>query len=183
MEAIVHDFLVALGEDPDREGLRQTPARVARSWRELVAGAQVDPRALLRNAIVEEAWDQLVLCRDIRFYSLCEHHLLPFFGRCHVGYIPRGQVVGLSKLARLVEVFARRLQVQERMTRQIADALQDALEPEGVGVVVEATHLCTAMRGVSQENVTMTTSVFRGRLEVHAPSREEFMSHLRRTRD
>ena len=181
MEKIIRELLFAVGEDPEREGLRRTPTRVAASMQELTSGYEKDPRKILLDAVFDLGHDQMVVCRDIRFYSLCEHHLLPFFGRCHIGYIPRGKVVGLSKLVRLVEAFARRLQVQERLTGQIAETINAVLEPEGVGVVVEATHLCMAMRSVQQDTSDIVTSSMLGRFEVHGPTREEFLQYVRKT--
>jgi len=183
MEKIVRELLLAIGEDPSRDGLRRTPIRFAEALRELTRGYHEDPHQTLREAVFDLAHDQMVVCRDIQFYSLCEHHLLPFFGKCHIGYIPRGHVVGLSKLVRVVNTFARRLQVQEQLTRQIAEAINVVLEPEGVGVVMEATHLCLAMRSVQQDSVGIATSAMLGRFEVHKPTREEFLHHVDRTRN
>ena len=164
-EAAVRELLSAIGEDPDRDGLRDTPARVARSYVELVAGLDQDPRDVL-TAVFEVGHDELVLVKDIEFWSMCEHHLVPFFGRAHVGYIPgpAGHVTGLSKLARLVDVFARRPQVQERLTTQIAESLVEVLEPRGVIVVLEAEHLCMTMRGVRKGGAKTITSAVRGQL-------------------
>ena len=164
-EAAVRELLIAVGEDPDRDGLKETPARVARSYNELLAGLDQDPREVL-TATFDVGHDELVLVKDIELWSMCEHHLLPFYGVAHVGYIPRadGFVTGLSKLARLVDVFARRPQVQERLTTQIADALTDVLEPRGVIVVIEAEHLCMAMRGVRKGGARTVTSAVRGQL-------------------
>lgn len=175
VERAVADLLDALGEDTSREGLRDTPARVARMYTELFAGLRSNPAEHLQR-VFKEDYDEVVLLRDIDFYSLCEHHLLPFQGRAHVAYLPKGRVVGLSKLARTVEAFARRPQVQERMTCQIADALMEHLEPKGAAVVVEAEHLCMKMRGVQKPNGIMVTSALRGVFKENASSRSEVMA-------
>lgn len=173
-------LLQELGETPDREGLVDTPRRVADSLRVLTEGYGVDPLDVIGDAIFEdEDYDDLVIVRDINFFSLCEHHLLPFFGRAHVGYLPRGRIVGLSKLPRVVDVFAHRLQVQERMTRQIAEAIDNTLQPDGVAVVVEARHLCMEMRGVEKQNSTTVTSCMLGTFRDDQRTRQEFMEHLR----
>ncbi len=164
-----------LGEDPARDGLVKTPHRVAKALRDLTAGYQEDPLAILRSALFEVDNEEIVLVRDIDFASLCEHHMLPFMGRAHVAYLPRGRVVGLSKLARVVDVFARRLQVQERMTTQIAQALQEGLEPAGVGVVIEATHMCMVMRGVKKPNAVTVTSAMFGAFRDDPATRAELM--------
>jgi len=176
-EAAVRELLIAVGEDPDRPGLRETPARVARAYAETFAGLGQDPAEILATTF-DEDHDELVLVKDIPMYSTCEHHLVPFHGMAHVGYIPGadGRVTGLSKLARLVEVYARRPQVQERMTRQIADALFDALKPQGVIVVIEAEHLCMAMRGIRKPGATTVTSAVRGIFRDSAATRNEAMS-------
>lgn len=179
VERAVREILGEIGEDPDREGLLGTPARVHRMYRELLAGYYVDPDRLLNNAIFEVDYSEMVLVKDIEFYSLCEHHLLPFTGKAAVAYIPRGRVVGLSKLPRIVEMFARRLQVQERMTQQIADFIQERLDPKGVGVVIEATHLCMVMRGVRKEAV-VTTAALHGLMQTRDRTRAEFLAHLER---
>lgn len=181
--AAVRELLAAVGEDPDRPGLQETPARVARSYAELLAGMGVDPAELL-TPVFDEHHDELVLLRDIQLYSVCEHHLVPFHGRAHVGYIPNadGYVTGLSKLARLVDAYARRLQVQERLTGQIADALEATLAPRGVVVVLEAEHLCMAMRGVRVPGTTTVTSAVRGLFRDNAASRSEALSFILRTR-
>src|SRR4051812_39843951 len=175
--AAVRELLLAIGEDPDRPGLQETPARVARAYAETFAGPAQDPYEILATTFAEDH-DEMVLVKDIPMYSTCEHHLVPFHGRAHVGYIPGedGRVTGLSKLARLVEVYARRPQVQERMTRQIADALADALKPRGVIVVIEAEHLCMAMRGIRKPGSTTVTSAVRGIFRDNAPTRAEAMS-------
>lgn len=174
-ERAIRDLLIALGEDPDREGLAETPRRVARMYEELFAGVRTDPSTHLRR-IFHEEYDEIVLLRNINFYSLCEHHLLPFHGVAHVAYLPDGNVVGLSKLARTVDAFARRPQIQERMTCQIADALMTHLQPKGVVVVVEAEHLCMKIRGVQKPDGTMVTSAIRGIFRDSAASRAEVMS-------
>ena len=168
-------MLLAVGEDPDREGLQRTPGRVARAYAELFAGLHEDPDRHLET-VFGESYDEIVLLRDIPFQSMCEHHLLPFTGRAHVAYIPDGQVVGLSKLARLVEGYARRPQVQERLTTQIADALMGRLKPKGAAVVIEATHTCMTMRGVKKPGATMSTSALRGLFKKDPRTRAEFMN-------
>jgi GTP cyclohydrolase I len=175
IERAVREILLAIGEDPEREGLKKTPSRVARSYRELMAGLRSDPRAHLKT-VFHERYDEIVLLRDIEFHSLCEHHLLPFTGRAHVAYLPAGRVVGLSKLARLVEGFARRPQVQERLTTQIADALMDELSPMGAACVIEAVHTCMTMRGVKKHGSVMVTSALRGIFKDNPPSRAEILS-------
>lgn len=167
-------LLVAIGEDPDREGLMETPRRVAGAMAQLTEGYWATPREVVGDALFEHAGEDLVLVRDIPFYSLCEHHLLPFFGRCHIGYVPRGKVIGLSKLPRLVDVFARRLQLQERLTQQIANAVDEVLEPLGVAVMMQARHLCMEMRGVERLQASTVTSSYLGALRVDAGRRAEF---------
>jgi GTP cyclohydrolase I len=181
VEAAVRQILLEMGEDPDREGLVGTPTRVRRMYRELTAGYWVDPERLVNNAIFDVDYSEMVVVKDIPFYSLCEHHLLPFFGQAAVAYIPQGKVVGLSKIPRVVEMYARRLQVQERMTKQIADFLMDRLQPKGVGVVIEASHLCAVMRGVRKPGTIMTTSHVLGLFRTADRTRAEFFSHLERT--
>ena len=180
IEDAVHLILQSIGENPERQGLHSTPRRVAKMYAELTAGYQIDPVALLNGAVFDVEYDEMVLVRAIDFASLCEHHLLPFRGRAHVAYIPNGKVIGLSKIPRIVEMYARRLQVQERMTVQIAECLHEALHPRGVGVVVEGMHLCSAIRGVKQPNATMTTSAMRGVFRTDPQTRAEFMAHLDR---
>ena len=180
-EMAVRDLLMALGEDPDREGLADTPRRVAKMYRELFSGVAADPAVHLKR-VFDEQYDEVVLLRDIDFHSLCEHHLLPFHGRAHVAYLPNGRVVGLSKLARTVDAFARRPQVQERTTCQIADALMEHLVPKGVVVVVEAEHMCMRMRGVQKPNGTMVTSAVRGTFKENAAARAEVMSLINNCR-
>ena len=171
----VHALLEEIGEDPSREGLAGTPERVRRMYHELTAGYHVDPDALLNGACFNVDYDQMVVVRDIEFFSLCEHHLLPFLGHAHVGYLPRGRVVGLSKIPRIVDMFAKRLQIQERLTVQVAEFLMERLEPKGVACVVEATHLCTMMRGVKKQEATMVTSSMTGTFRRDARTRAEFM--------
>ncbi|MEO8012489.1 MAG: GTP cyclohydrolase I FolE [Dokdonella sp.] len=180
VESAVRQILVEMGEDPDRQGLVDTPARVRRMYRELTAGYWVDPDRLVNNAIFDVDYSEMVVVKDIAFYSLCEHHLLPFFGTAAVAYIPNGRVIGLSKIPRIVEMYSRRLQVQERMTRQIADFLMERLAPKGVGVVVEASHLCAVMRGVRKPGTIMTTSHVLGLFRTADRTRAEFFSHLER---
>ena len=176
--AAVREILIAIGEDPDREGLQRTPARVADAYEELFAGLREDPRRHL-GATFDEDHREMVVLRDIPFASLCEHHLLPFTGVAHVGYIPRGRIVGLSKLARLVEGYARRPQVQERLTSEVADALMASLHPDGCGVVVEAVHTCMTIRGIEKAGATMVTSAMRGGFRTRPETRAEFMAILR----
>jgi GTP cyclohydrolase I len=180
IECSVETILEAIGEDPSREGLERTPARVARMYEELTAGYHVDPVRLINDAIFDVEYDQMVVVKDIDFYSLCEHHLLPFLGQAHVAYIPSGKVIGLSKIPRIVEMFARRLQVQERMTQQIAEFLDETLHPLGVAVVAEGLHMCAAMRGVKKANARMTTSAMLGRFKEHRSTRDEFFEHIGR---
>jgi GTP cyclohydrolase I len=175
IERAVREILFAIGEDPDREGLKKTPNRVARSYGELMAGMRQDPRLQLRTVFTEN-YDEVVLLRDIEFHSLCEHHLLPFTGRAHVAYLPAGKVVGLSKLARLVEGYARRPQVQERLTTQIADALMEELNPAGAACIIEATHTCMTIRGAKKPGSVMVTSALRGVFKDDARSRAEILS-------
>ena len=180
VEAAVRQILVEIGEDPDRQGLIGTPERVHRMYTELTAGYHVDAERLMNGAIFDVDYSEMVIVKDIPFYSLCEHHLLPFFGAAHVAYIPEGQVIGLSKIPRIVEMYARRLQVQERMTQQVADFLMERLIPKGVGVVVEATHLCAVMRGVRKPGTVMTTSAVLGIFRRNDKTRAEFFAHLDR---
>jgi GTP cyclohydrolase I len=178
LQSLIRDLLKELGEDPHREGLRATPERVERALRFLTSGYGQDVGEVLNGAIFTQPYDEMVLVKDIELYSLCEHHLLPFFGKCHVAYIPNGKIVGLSKIPRLVEVFARRLQVQERLTCQIADALMEVLQPQGVAVVVEAFHLCMMMRGVEKQQSRAVTSAMRGAFREQLATRTELMQLL-----
>ncbi len=180
IECAVRDILQAIGEDVEREGLRDTPSRVARAYAELTAGYHVDPVKLINDAIFDVQYDQMVVVRDIDFYSLCEHHMLPFLGQVHVAYIPRGKVIGLSKIPRIVEMFARRLQVQERMTQEIAAFLDETLHPLGVAVVAEGLHMCAAMRGVKKANARMVTSAMLGTFKENPTTRNEFFGHIGR---
>jgi GTP cyclohydrolase IA len=179
---MVRTMLQALGEDPERDGLRATPDRVSRSLAFLTSGYHMDPRAVVGEALFEVEYDEMVTVHT-EVYSLCEHHLLPFFGRCHIAYLPSGKIVGLSKLARLAEVFSRRLQVQERLTTQIANAIDEILEPKGVGVVIEAQHLCMMMRGVEKQHSSAVTSCMLGRFRVDARTRSEFLSLIGKNGD
>lgn len=174
------NILLAVGEDPEREGLRRTPVRIANMYQELLAGYTTDPASIINGALFHVKYDEMVIVRDIEFYSLCEHHMLPFIGRAHVAYIPDGKVVGLSKIPRIVDMFARRLQVQERMTRQIADFIRDLLNPQGVAVVVEGLHLCMMMRGVKKHNARMTTSAMHGAFRANLATRQEFLDNISR---
>ena len=178
-EAILH-LINALGENPEREGLKNTPKRVARMYLELLSGYQADPQKVVNGALFNITYDEMVIVRDIEFYSLCEHHMLPFLGRVHVAYMPAGKVIGLSKIPRLVDVYARRLQVQERMTRQIADIIQELLEPKGVAVVVEGLHVCSMMRGVKKHGARMTTSAMHGSFRTNPATRQEFLDNISR---
>ena len=180
MQKLIHELLVQLGENPEREGLKDTPERVERSMRFLCSGYAQNPADIINEAIFNEECNHMVIVRDIEVYSLCEHHMLPFFGRCHIGYIPRGRVFGVSKLARLVDCFARRLQVQERLTQQIARIVKDSIDAEGVGVVIEAKHLCMMMRGVEKQNSEMVTSAMLGSFHSSTATRTEFLELIRR---
>jgi GTP cyclohydrolase I len=180
IQSAVREILVGLGEDVEREGLRGTPERVSRLYQELLAGYQVDPVALVNGALFQADYDEMIVVRDIEFSSLCEHHLLPFIGRAHVAYVPRDKIIGLSKIPRIVDMFARRLQVQERLTRQIADFLSEAAQPQGVAVVVEALHLCASIRGVRKSRARMVTSAMTGAFKSNPKTRAEFMEHIRR---
>jgi len=180
IEKAVSELLDAVGEDPEREGLNRTPERVARMYDELLAGYRVDPEKMINDAIFDVDYDEMVLVRDIEFYSLCEHHMLPFIGKAHVAYLPKGKVIGLSKIPRIVDLFARRLQVQERLTRQISELLDTTLHPHGVAVVVEGLHLCSMMRGVKKANARMVTSALSGTFSDNEVTRQEFLSHIAR---
>lgn len=180
MASLVHDILLALGEDPAREGLARTPSRVAKSLRELTSGYQVDVDRLINGALFTEPYSEMVVVKDISFYSLCEHHLLPFFGVCHVAYVPNGKIIGLSKIPKLVKAFSRRLQVQERLTSQIAEIIQSKLDPLGVGVIMEGRHLCMEMRGAESSNSPTVTSAMLGSFRRDARTRDEFLSLIRK---
>ncbi len=180
IEDAIRELLNAVGEDPERDGLERTPERVARMYDELLAGYRVDPEKMINDAIFEVDYDEMVLVKDIEFYSMCEHHMLPFIGKAHVAYLPKGRVIGLSKIPRVVDLFARRLQVQERMTRQISDFLETALHPYGVGVVIDGLHLCSMMRGVKKANARMVTSALCGTFSKNEVTRQEFLDHISR---
>jgi GTP cyclohydrolase I len=183
IEPLIEGLLKEIGEDPGRDGLERTPARFAKAMRFFTEGYDQDPREILNDALFDVTYDEMVIVKDIDFYSLCEHHLLPFFGRVHVAYIPNGKVVGLSKIPRVVEMFAKRLQVQERFTTQVAETLETVLQPKGVAVVAESIHLCMMMRGVESPNASAITSSMRGEFERDSKTRSEFMSLIRRRRD
>jgi len=180
VKKIILELIKALGEDPDREGLQNTPDRVARMYSELLSGYRDVPARVVNGALFEVQYDEMVIVRDIEFYSMCEHHMLPFIGRAHVAYIPNGKVLGLSKIPRIVDMYARRLQVQERMTRQIADFISDLLKPQGVAVVIEAMHLCSMMRGVKKHDARMTTSAMHGAFRANLATRQEFLDYISR---
>ncbi len=180
IENAIRVVLEAIGEDPDREGLQRTPIRVAQMYSELLAGYRTDPIEMVNDAIFEVTYDEMVIVRDIEFYSLCEHHMLPFLGRAHVAYIPKGKVIGLSKIPRIVDLYARRLQIQERMTRQIADFLYELLNPRGVAVVLEGIHMCAMMRGVRKHDARMTTSAMHGLFRSQLATRQEFLDNISR---
>jgi GTP cyclohydrolase I len=179
MEDLIRQLLSELGEDPNREGLQRTPQRVARAMKFLTSGYQADIDQVLNNALFTVDYSEMVIVRDIDFYSLCEHHLLPFFGKCHIAYLPHKRVIGLSKIPRLVDVFARRLQIQERMTNQIAETIREKIDPLGVAVVVEGTHLCMSMRGVEKQNSYAVTSAMLGGFRDNARTRMEFLELIR----
>lgn len=184
IRAAVREILTAVGEDVDREGLRGTPERIARLYGELLAGYTTDPVALVNGALFQAEYDEMIVVRDIEFSSLCEHHLLPFLGHAHVAYVPRDKIIGLSKIPRIVDMFARRLQVQERLTRQVADFVAEVVQPQGVAVVIEALHLCASIRGVKKSQARMVTSVMTGAFKTNPKTRAEFMDHVRqRTRE
>jgi GTP cyclohydrolase I len=180
IEESVRGILNSVGEDPDREGLQRTPERVARMYAELLTGYKTDPVALVNGALFEAEYDEMVVVRDVEFASLCEHHLLPFIGHAHVAYIPKGKILGLSKIPRIVDMYARRLQIQERMTRQIADFLTAHVQPQGVAVVIEALHLCASIRGVRKAQARMVTSAMYGVFKRDPRTRAEFMEHIHR---
>jgi GTP cyclohydrolase I len=179
MERLIRDLIKEIGEDPNREGLEKTPARVAKAWEYLTSGYQQNVNDVLNEALFTEEYDEMVVVKDIDLYSVCEHHLLPFFGKCHIAYMPSRRIVGLSKLPRLVEMFARRLQVQERLTTQIAQTLNDVLQPRGVAVVIEALHLCMLMRGVEKQNSKAVTSAMLGAFRDRPETRAEFMELIK----
>jgi GTP cyclohydrolase I len=183
LEGLVEEVLREIGEDPLREGLVRTPGRVARALEFLTQGYQLDPQKILNDAVFEESYNEMLIVKDIDFYSLCEHHMLPFFGRAHVAYVPNGRIVGLSKIARLVEMFSRRLQVQERLTNEIAHVIEKVLHPRGVAVIVEAQHLCMMMRGVQKQNSYAISSAMLGEFESDPKTRAEFVQLIRRGRD
>jgi GTP cyclohydrolase I len=175
-EELVREMIVRLGEDPEREGLMRTPERVHRAYEHLMKGYKEDPEAMLKEALFTVTYDQMVIVKDVEMFSLCEHHMLPFFGKVHVAYIPKGKVIGLSKIPRLVDMFSRRLQIQERLTTQIAETIQKAIEPQGVGVVIEARHLCMMMRGVEKQHSAAVTSSMLGCFRDEQETRTEFLS-------
>lgn len=178
VKLLIHSLLAVLGEDPHRDGLRRTPQRMARMYAELLSGYDVNVQSLINGALFDVQYEEMIVVKSIDYYSLCEHHLLPFFGQAHVAYIPGERVIGLSKIPRIVEMYARRLQVQERLIQQIADQLEAVLQPQGVAVVLEGTHLCTAMRGVEQQGARMRTSAMRGRFRSEPALRAEFLQQL-----
>jgi GTP cyclohydrolase IA len=178
-EELVREMLVRLGEDPTREGLDRTPQRVHKTLEFLTKGYREDPEAMLQNALFSVTYDEMVIVKDIEMFSLCEHHMLPFFGKVHVAYIPKGKVIGLSKIPRLIEIFSRRLQIQERLTTQIAETIQKAIQPQGVGVVIEARHLCMMMRGVEKQHSAAVTSSMLGCFRDEEETRTEFLSLIR----
>lgn len=178
-EELIRQLLINYGEDPNREGLLETPGRVERSYDFLLSGYREDPDEVIQSAVFEEDFNEMVLVKDIEVYSLCEHHILPFFGKCHIAYIPNGKIVGLSKLPRIVDLFSRRLQVQERLTQQIAQCIDRAIQPDGVGVVIEAQHLCMMMRGVEKQRSLTTTSCMLGSFKEDHRTRYEFLSLIR----
>ena len=178
IEVAVRTILENIGEDPDREGLRRTPHRVAKAYDELLAGYETDPEAVVNGALFDVEYDEMIVVKDIEFFSMCEHHMLPFFGKAHVAYIPSDKVIGLSKIPRIVEMFARRLQVQERMTLQIAELIEEILDPLGVAVVIEGSHMCSVMRGVKKEHARMVTSHMLGCFRNSDKTRAEFMQHI-----
>jgi GTP cyclohydrolase I len=179
MEKIIKKLLISLGEDPQREGLENTPKRVADSLKFLTQGYHKDIKTIINNAIFEEECDDMIIVKNIEFYSLCEHHMLPFYGKCHIGYIPQGKIFGVSKLARLVDCFAQRLQIQERLTRQVAETILENINPEGVGVVMEAQHMCMTMRGVQKQNSLMVTSAMLGSFRAEQATRAEFLNLIK----
>lgn len=179
MQQQIKDILIEIGEDPEREGLVKTPERVEKAWQFLMRGYNQDLEKVINGAIFEAESDDMIIVRNIEFFSMCEHHMLPFFGRCYVGYIPKKKILGVSKIARIVDMFARRLQIQERMTRQVADSIMESIDAEGVGVVCEAQHLCMQMRGVEKQHSVMTTSAMLGTFRKEAETRQEFLKLIR----
>ena len=180
MQEMLRKFFEQLGEDPDREGLRDTPARTEQAFEFLTSGYRADIDAILNNAVFSEKYDEMVVVKDVDIYSLCEHHLLPFFGKCHVAYIPDGKIIGLSKIPKIIEVFSRRLQVQERLTNEISSCIDQSIQPKGVAVVVEAFHLCMAMRGVEEQNAHVITSSMKGIFRQDERTRQEFLHFIRK---
>jgi GTP cyclohydrolase I len=180
IEKSVAEILLSIGEDPNRDGLKATPKRVAKSYEELLSGYRVDSRKLINGALFEVSYDEMIVVRDIEFFSLCEHHMLPFIGRVHVAYIPKKKIIGLSKIPRIVDMFSKRLQIQERMTQQIAEFINAVLDPLGVGVVAEAIHLCSMIRGVKKQQASMTTSAMLGAFRTRASTRVEFLENISR---
>lgn len=178
IEAAVREILTNVGEDPDRQGLEGTPDRIARMYDEILGGYDVDLEKLVNGALFDVTYDEMIVVKDIEFYSMCEHHMLPFFGKAHVAYIPSDKVIGLSKIPRIIEMYARRLQVQERMTRQIADTVDEILGPQGVAVVIDGSHMCSMMRGVKKQEASMVTSAMLGCFKENNKTRNELMSHL-----
>lgn len=183
IEALIEELLREIGEDPRREGLVRTPGRVARAFEFLTQGYQLDPQKILNDAVFEESYNEMLIVKDIDFYSLCEHHMLPFFGRAHVAYVPKGRIVGLSKIARLVEMYSRRLQVQERLTNEIAHVIEKVLQPRGVAVIIEAQHLCMMMRGVQKQNSYAISSAMLGEFESDPKTRGEFVQLIHKPRE
>ena len=179
IEALIRELLIEIGEDPDREGLLRTPHRVAAAWKFLTSGSRTNIDSLINGAIFTQKTNSMVIVKNIEVYSLCEHHMLPFFGRCHIGYIPNGRVFGVSKLARLVDMYARRLQLQERLTEQVSQAVMDSIDAKGVGVMIEAKHLCMMMRGVEKQNAVMKTSCMLGYFRQSINTRAEFLSLIK----
>ena len=179
MQQQIKDILIEIGEDPEREGLVKTPERVEKAWQFLMRGYNQDLEKVINGAVFEAESDDMIIVRNIEFFSMCEHHMLPFFGRCYVGYIPKKKILGVSKIARIVDMFARRLQIQERLTRQVADSIMESIDAEGVGVVCEAQHLCMQMRGVEKQHSVMTTSAMLGTFRKEAETRQEFLKLIR----
>lgn len=179
LQDLYYQILEKIGEDPNRQGLMRTPERAANALEFLTSGYNQDINMVLNNAIFDEDFDEMVIVKDIEFYSLCEHHILPFWGRCHIGYLPRKRIIGLSKIPRIVDMFTRRLQVQERLTRQIAEAIQDALDPTGIGVVMQGQHMCMMARGVEKQASSMTTNAMRGTFRHDSSTRSEFLRSVR----